>query len=291
MLTNVSMHRRLLLRLTSLLLLSGFSIQVHAVELAAREALSADGLQIAYAEGGTGDLTIVFVHGWTCDRSYWSGQLSVFADRYRVIAVDLAGHGESALGRAHYSMASFGADVAAAAAGEDRVVLVGHSMGGPVILQATKLLGDRVLGVIAVDTLHQIAPPVTSAEQLQAMLAPLEQNYAAATEPLLASMFTESADPQLKRQIIDDMLASDRIVGLGALRGMLQMDIAAELSDLDVPLVLINANNRPTNFDAILSLHPKSELKLMDGVGHFLMMENPDRFNDLLLGAIQTFIN
>ncbi|MEL7030100.1 MAG: alpha/beta hydrolase, partial [Pseudomonadota bacterium] len=114
---------------------------------------SAEGVAISYAASGEGETTLVFIHGWSCDRSYWRNQVDLFDDAYRVIAVDLAGHGASGSDRETWSMEAFGADVAAAARADDaqRVVLVGHSMGGPVMLETARLLGDRVVAMIGVD--------------------------------------------------------------------------------------------------------------------------------------------
>ena len=131
-----------------------------ADELETATATSRDGVRIEYAIGGEGGPTLVFIHGWTCDRSYWSEQLPYFVRGHKVIAVDLAGHGASGAERDDYTMRSFGEDVAAAVGDEESVILIGHSMGGPVALQAARLLGDRVLGIVAVDSLNDTGGPV-----------------------------------------------------------------------------------------------------------------------------------
>jgi len=59
---------------------------------------SADGIHIAYEAYGEGTPALVFVHGWSCDRSHWAAQLQPFSRQFKVVAVDLAGHGESHLG-------------------------------------------------------------------------------------------------------------------------------------------------------------------------------------------------
>ena len=74
-----------------------------------------DGVQIHYESGGKGSPALIFIHGWNCDRSYWSAQLPVFAATHHVVAVDLAGHGDSGVNRENWSMSNFGADVAAVA--------------------------------------------------------------------------------------------------------------------------------------------------------------------------------
>ena len=109
-----------------------------------------DGVPLHYDVTGSGDVALVFVHCWTCDRSFWNAQVPHFAPNYTVVRVELAGHGKSGHGRERYDMAGFGADVAAVVEdlGLSRVVLIGHSMGGPVSVEAAKRLGDRVIGVV-----------------------------------------------------------------------------------------------------------------------------------------------
>lgn len=257
--------------------------------LETRVATAPDGSEIAYVEGGSGPLTLIFVHGWTCDHTYWEEQLSTFAEDYHVIALDLAGHGASSLGRDYYSMQSFGADVAAVAPDDGSVVLIGHSMGGPVILQAALQLGDRVSGLVAVDTLNNVGPPMTDEEAVAARVAPLQADYAGTAEQFITAMFVEDSDPELKQRIVDDMLATDRTVGIDAIKGMLRSDVGAALQAVDAPLVIINSDYQPTNLPAVQEHHPETRLELMGGVGHFVMMEDPETFNTLLQEAVSSF--
>jgi pimeloyl-ACP methyl ester carboxylesterase len=92
-------------------------------------AKSPDGEPIAYSVKGKGDITLVFVHGWSCDSRYWREQVPFFAKNYRVVTVDLAGHGHSGLGREIYTMQAFGNDVKAVVekVGAKRVILIGSA--------------------------------------------------------------------------------------------------------------------------------------------------------------------
>src|SRR5207249_632714 len=115
-----------------------------------------DGIRIVYevqGEGRPGTPALVFIHGWSCDRSYWKGQLEPFSQRFKVVAIDLAGHGESGLGRDAWTIAAFGGDVAAVVQklGLERVILIGHSMGGHVTAEAARRLPGRVAGLVWVD--------------------------------------------------------------------------------------------------------------------------------------------
>ena len=127
----------------------------HAAE--AGTAKGADGVTIHYDRAGKGKPALVFVHGWSCDRTYWAKQFDAFAGQYTVLNIDLAGHGESGTDRDDWSIKSFGADVASVVVAEELydVVLIGHSMGGSVVVDAARRLGDRVSLVVAVDTLQE----------------------------------------------------------------------------------------------------------------------------------------
>ena len=91
----------------------------------------------------------MLVHGWSCDRTYWNAQLESLSRDFTVVTVDLAGHGESGCGREASSIAAFGSDVALVVTlnGLEDVVLVGHSMGGDIILEAAGRLSPRVGGL------------------------------------------------------------------------------------------------------------------------------------------------
>ena len=89
-------------------------------------AFSKDGTPISYEVYGKGNPTLIFVHGWSCDSRYWSEQVPEFSKKYRVVVLDLAGHGHSGLSRIIYSMSSFGEDVKVVteAVGSKKVVAV-----------------------------------------------------------------------------------------------------------------------------------------------------------------------
>jgi pimeloyl-ACP methyl ester carboxylesterase len=78
-----------------------------------RTTASFDGVSIAYSVSGVADTALVFIHGGMADRSFWDGQHAAFAERFRVIALDLAGHGESGQNRREWGIPQFGRDVAA----------------------------------------------------------------------------------------------------------------------------------------------------------------------------------
>jgi pimeloyl-ACP methyl ester carboxylesterase len=116
---------------------------------------SADGIPISYRVRGEGKPAVVFVHGWTAHQGNWEYQVKHFAESHTVVTLDLGGHGESGRGRASWIVPAFGEDVAAVVTelDLDEVVLVGHSLGGPVVVAAAALIPERIIGVVGVDTL------------------------------------------------------------------------------------------------------------------------------------------
>ena len=83
-------------------------------------AYSSDNVPIVYQKTGNGEQSLVFVHGWSCDKNYWSGQLEYFGNYYSVYTLDLAGHGESSLGRDDWTIENYGKDVKAVVEKENR---------------------------------------------------------------------------------------------------------------------------------------------------------------------------
>ena len=246
----------------------------------------AGGVPIAYDVSGSGDTVLIFVHGWSCDRSYWREQVPAFTGEYRVVAIDLGGHGESPANREDWSIESFGQDVAAVAAAvdADHVVLIGHSMGGLVVLDAAMRLGDRVAGIIGVDTLKDAPARPVSADRAAEMFTTSPDEFPVRMDAVVRrAMFTDDSPVELIDEIARDMAAGDPTVGGHAGIAHATYDVGAALRNLDgVPLVLINAGYTPTNEDALEEAYPGSRVVVIPDSGHFVMLERPAAFNAAL---------
>src|SRR6266404_9905896 len=96
-----------------------------------------DGSRVRYQSHGRGTKAIVLIHGWTCDASFWDRSVPALSAKYRVIAVDLPGHGGSDKPEIAYTQQLFAraVDAVMEKAGVSRAVLMGHSMGAPVARQ------------------------------------------------------------------------------------------------------------------------------------------------------------
>jgi pimeloyl-ACP methyl ester carboxylesterase len=252
---------------------------------------SADGVRIAYEVAGEGTPALVLVHGWSCDRSYWAGQLQPLSAKVKVVAVDLAGHGESGQGREAWTIEAFGADVAAVVEklGLERTILVGHSMGGDVIVEAARRLKGRVIGLVWVDVYKQIGAARTP-EQVRTFMAPFRSNFAEATRSFVRGMFPPGSEESLVERVAADMSSAPPAVALPAMEAAITFDrrIPGALQELKLPVVALNPYTPPTD-RASLKRHGV-EVTFMTGVGHFPMMEDPENFNRLLTAAVEKIV-
>lgn len=250
-------------------------------------ATASDGTPLAYTLAGEGSPALVFIHGWMCDQSFWAAQVPAFAATHTVVTLDLAGHGLSGVTREGWPLMAFGTDVQAVVErlGLERVILVGHSMGGPVALEAARLMPDRVLGVVAVDSLHN-AELRYDPQQIQGLLAAFEQDFVATCGQFSSSMFIAGADPALVEQVTAAMCDGSPEIATALFRQFIDYDMGTALAAVTVPVRCINAAGYPTAIEINRKYHPDFNAVIMDGVGHFLMMERPEEFNQHLAAAV-----
>ena len=253
-------------------------------------ATAADSIQIAYEVHGNGTQALVFVHGWSCDRSYWKGQLEPLSRSSKVVAIDLAGHGESGLNRKSWTIEAFGGDVAAVVKklNLQRVILIGHSMGSNVIAEAARQLPGRVAGLVLVDQYKNLEAGLTK-EEVEAFAARFRTNFRDSVAAFVRRMFVSTSDSTLIEKVATDMASAPPAIAMDALVYTLNYSrqIPQTLKELKLPVIAINDTRRPTDV-ASMKRHGV-EVLIMPGVGHFLMMENPEGFNRLLKTAISKF--
>lgn len=262
---------------------------------AERRIRTGDGVEIAYSAAGdvhAERLTVVLVHGWAGNRTYWDHQVEQLDDRYQVVALDLAGHGGSGLGRGDWNLAAFGDDVVAVvdAVGAQRVALVGHSMGGDAVVFAARRLGDRVAGIVWVDVLRSLGDePVSPPDVIDAFVTPFREDFTAATDRFARSLFPATADPELVERVAEDMASARREGTLGSLGHALNRHppIIAALAEITAPMVAINPDLGATDVDS-LRRHGVKPI-ILDGAGHYVMLEDPERFTALLASTLRSF--
>ncbi|HEU4510241.1 MAG TPA: alpha/beta hydrolase [Pyrinomonadaceae bacterium] len=251
---------------------------------------ASDGVPIYYSVQGTGDTALVFVHCWSCDRSLWKNQVPEFSKKYRVVTIDLPGHGKSGQDRKSWSIESYAEDVKTVVTKLDlkRVVLVGSSMGGPITLEAARRMPDRVVGLAPVDTLHDVEAKVPP-EQLDAVVKQLQADYKPAVTGFLNQFFFGPKTPEaVKARIIAETTARPPEPAITILKAIFSYDAAPALREVKVPIRAINANLRPTNLTVNRKYAPQFNVVVMEGLGHYPMLEDPVAFNRHLAEFLQS---
>jgi pimeloyl-ACP methyl ester carboxylesterase len=242
---------------------------------------SADGSPITYGVRGEGPVTIVFVHCWTCTHELWRPQIEYFSKHHQVVWLDLAGHGLSHSHRQDYTISAFGEDVAAVVKkiGGENVVLVGHSMGGPVALEAAKLLDENVVGIIGIDTFYTPFDYPKSEAEIEGFVKPFKEDFQGTSEHMVRSMFTPEADPDLVNSIVQQLSVANPDVGISAMYEIFRWYAKSSVSSLEMySQQLHNINGAPTGKE--MALH--ESVVLIPGVGHFVAQAKPHEFNAAL---------
>ena len=246
-------------------------------------AATVDGMNIHWTSKGSGP-AIVLVHGWTCDETSWKENVPELSAKYRVITLDLPGHGKSDSPKdGKFSMALFARAVEAvrAEAKAERAVFAGHSMGTPVIRQYARMYPLRVAGLVIVDGLVQIAgagtpftpPPMTGEAGLQAR------------EKMIRGMFGPATTPALQEHILKMMLGTKESTATGAMAAA--WDSSGVTNDLiTAPTLAVYAERGLATVDNVKRIFPNVEYHRLPGSAHFLMMEKPQEFNALLMSFV-----
>ena len=246
-------------------------------------AASVDGISIHSASVGTGP-TLVFVHGWTCDSTSWTAQVAAFSKKYRVITLDLPGHGQSGSPKdGKFSMDLFARAVEAvrAESGAQRVVLVGHSMGAPVIRQYAHAYPDHVAGLVAVDGPLDVRAFATPASG-QGPPVVTGPDGLKTREGMIRSMFTPNTPAAVQQHVLTMMLAAPEATAAGAMASMFDPSIRWTDAIKAPALAIYAGTSKVPDLATVQQVVPSFSATQITGTGHFVMMEKPDEFNRAL---------
>ena len=247
---------------------------------------------------GTGAPPLVFVHGFTCDHTDWGAQIAAFAPRHAVLACDLRGHGQTPGDPADCSIETCGADVAALLAERELppAVLVGHSMGCRVVLEAYRAAPGRVAGLALIDGSRMgTGDPEQAAEAMRTAIDFV--GFESFAEALATQMFLRPSTHATR--IVGRAKRLPAAIGAALFPAMARWDAAkmeVVLGSVRVPLMIvqsttINADKKRVAMkagettpwlDLARRLVPHVRVEVIAGVGHFSQIEAPERVNALL---------
>lgn len=258
-----------------------------------------DNSRIHYVNYGKSDEALVLIHGWTQNIDAWRDNVSEFAGRYRVIAIDLPGHGksdkpdgakskeESGKGGSDklYSMDHFARAIDAVLrdAKVKRAVLVGHSMGTPVARQFYRKFPDKTLAIVIVDgSLRPFGDKAMLDQMIAGFRAP---NYKEAVGQMMTAISGPNLSAEVKGRISASSNYTPQNVLVSAFEGMADQSIWGA-DKINVPVLAIMAKMPfyPANVEeSFRGIAPSMDFQMWEGVGHFIMMEKPKEFNVAVL--------
>jgi pimeloyl-ACP methyl ester carboxylesterase len=268
--------------LAPLLLATSFALALSAATV--------DGIKIHSSTAGEGPKTVILVHGWTCDETTWNSQVPELSKQFRVITLDLPGHGQSGSPKdGKLSMELFARAVEAVRKDSkaDRVVVVGHSMGTPVVIEYARLYPEHTAALVFVDGLVNLtpAPPGGNARVPNPSLVGGPDGLKG-RETMIRGMFSASTTPDMQKHILSMMLAAPESTAVGAMQAT--FDPAYWKGDVFTePVLGLYADHSRSGDRAYMKTHfPNMDYEEIPGTGHFLMLEKPEEFNRLLIGFL-----
>jgi pimeloyl-ACP methyl ester carboxylesterase len=240
---------------------------------------------------------IVFVHGFACARGDWDAQVTDLAPHHQTVAVDLRGHGASPGTAAECSIERYGADVAEVmrALALPSAVLVGHSMGCRVVVEAALQAPAHIAGVILVDG-SQFAPTM---EAVLKQTFDTPNGYATLVHTWFNDMFTAKSDAAVVASVLERARRLPRPIGEKMIIDMQRYDVGrltTSLADLRVPVMALQttySNERRERrsmikgqttpyLDMLRARIPSVRIEIIAETGHFPQIDESAQTNALL---------
>lgn len=249
------------------------------------------GVAIDYDDTGKSDTTLVFVHGWGINKTYWGNQVDYFSKKYRVITLDLPGFGNSGKNRKTWTVQDFGKDVSAVITQLDlkNVILIGHSMSGAVVVETALHNPDRVIGLIGIDNFKNIAEEETpqSKKETADFYKAARKNFRQTVLPAVSQgLFSPATDSITRKRVLADIASSDTAIALNCLEQGDSYPLTPKLIESQRKIYLINSDYTPTDTTAFKAKKIDYDLLSIHATGHYPMIEKPNEFNLLLEQAI-----
>jgi len=282
-------------KLLSLVILVGIAVFISCTTQPDNTAISSDGVEIKFDVQGKGEPALVFVTGWGGNRTNWEKQMYYFENTHKVVAIDYAGFGESGNNRKEWTMEAFGEDIVAVIKKLklEKVILVGQSMGGAIILEAARKISDRVVGIVPVDMFQNVEQKYSN-ENIELIINSFQDLIENPTpDKWRSAIFTPNTDQVLIDKVIAELPPTPKKGWLESARQVFKWmsnDLTNVLQEIRTPICCINSDMIPTNIEVAQKYAPAFKVKIIQGAGHAVMVDVPDKFNRLLEETIQEFL-
>jgi pimeloyl-ACP methyl ester carboxylesterase len=278
-------------------LLAAFALMVIACGPSGKKVVAeveSKGVRIAYSRCGTGDTTLLFVHGWCIDKDYWKPQLEEFCPRYTVVAIDLPGFGLSGKSRRDWSFDNYADDIANVIdqLHLENVILFGHSMSGDIILKADNKFPKSLLGIVGIDNLHVPGGPMNEQQKKQTddFFALLRSRFDSTVNKYMRAELFQPGTPQaVIDRVMNSVFSADSLVASDVLQSLsvVAQEEQTMMRGLSHKLYLVNSDVRPVQMDSLAKYCSKGFMLVpVHATGHYPMIEKPAEFNDALRKVI-----
>ncbi len=256
---------------------------------------SFDGVSIRFDNEGKGETTIILVHGWANTRSIWDAQVSHFSKEYQVIAVDLPGFGKSGNNRSEWTIASYGEDISTIIQQLNlkKVVLVGFSLGAPIVIEAANIVPNHVIGIVLVDALQEVEVKITPqmAQYIDSVMMDVINNLTK-EKLVIGGFFKKNVDSAFHR-VVTYLEGASHIGWRESLAGNIKWqneNCTNSIKAVKAPIIAINSDQQPTDVETFRKYAPTFKAKIVKDVGHLIMWDNTQEFNRLLEESIREFV-
>lgn len=250
-----------------------------------------NGVTLAYTDRGRG-LPLVFLHAFPLNRMMWRPQEEALCSAFRIVTIDLRGHGESDAPLWHYSLEQAADDVWGLLdyLSVPQAVFVGLSMGGYILFALYRKQPDRVKGLVLADTRAQADTPEGRQGRFQMAQIAYTQGPAAIADLMLPKLLSEETiqkNAELVQQV-RGMMEGTQISGIaGALMAMAERADSMEfLSQIACPTQVVVGEcdvATPLADAAVMADRiPGAQLAVIPGAAHLSNLEQPDRFNNIV---------
>ncbi|MBF6596954.1 MAG: alpha/beta hydrolase [Fermentimonas sp.] len=253
---------------------------------------STDNINIHYTETGKGNTAIVFVHGWLGNTNWWNSQEAFLKDRYKIVKIDLGGHGKSDKTRLNWTSKQYSDDLITVInqINASEVILVGHSMSGAFVTEAAVDL-PKVKAIILVDTLKDLDDTFDPEQAEEFMFSHYRKDFKSAVENILPLyLFVDETPITIKNQLQKEFLQQDAELAIKALKPLYEMDIRKIAKLMDIPVRAINSDSQPTEIENNRKYFKNYDYRIITGTGHYPMLEKPEEFNKILKKVIEELV-
>lgn len=262
--------------------------------------INLNGITVCYDDLGMGTIPVLFIHGFPFDKSSWQPQMEFLKKTNRVIAYDIRGFGKSTAGNEIASIDLFADDLIKLmdSLQIEKAIVCGLSMGGYILLNAVFRYPKRFEGIILCDTQCLADSPATKEKRYKSITQIKAGGLKNYTETFVINVFcreTLVSKKELVEKIKDVIVSTSPVTITQSLSALAERrEMCTSLNEISIPaLILCGKEDAATMLaqSEYLNHHiANSTLHYIERAGHLSNLEQPDEFNNLLIGFISGLV-